>query len=66
MVGLFAISAILIAFSLLFTVLWIVPYRSVRIIEAGTDLSSTLPIMKRLLPWYVIALCYGMIPFSQQ
>ena len=60
-IWLFTISAILIAFSLLFVVIWIVPTHPGRIIEARTDFSSTLPIMKRLLPWYVIALCYGMI-----
>jgi len=60
-IWLFTISAILIAFSLLFVVIWIVPNHPGRTIEARTDFSSTLPIMKRLLPWYVIALCYGMI-----
>ncbi len=60
-IWLFTISAILMAFSLLFVFIWIVPSHPRRTIEARTDFSSTLPIMKRLLPWYVIALCYGMI-----
>ena len=60
-IWLFTISAILIAFSLLFVVIWIVPNHPRRTIEARTDFSRTLPIMKRLLPWYGIAVCYGMI-----
>ena len=58
---LFAISAILIAFSLLFTVVWIAPNCTGKTVEAGIDFSRTLLIMGRLLPWYVITLCYGMI-----
>ena len=60
-IWLFTISAILIAFSLLFVVIWIVPNHPRRTVEARTDFSRTLPIMKRLLPWYGIAVCYGMI-----
>lgn len=60
-IWLFTMAAVLVAFSLLFVVIWIVPNHPGRTIEARTDFSRTLPIMKRLLPWYGIALCYGMI-----
>lgn len=60
-IWLFASSAILISFSLLFTVVWIVPTQRNRTTRTATDFTSTLPIMAGLLPAYMMALCYGTV-----
>lgn len=59
---LFAISAVLITLAFFMTVWRFVPRYSRRELHrAETDLSSTLSIMRRLMPWYMVTLCYGII-----
>ena len=58
---LFVSAAFLISFSLLFTVLWIVPRQESRMSKTTTDFSSTLPILAGLLPAYMMTLCYGLV-----
>lgn len=60
-IWLFASSALLISFSLLFTVVWIVPTQRNRTTRTTSDFSSTLPIMAGLLPAYMMTLCYGIV-----
>jgi MFS family permease len=58
---LFAISAFCVGCSFFLTIAWIVPVHSGRISKTTVPFSSIFPTMKKLLPWYVMILCYGMM-----
>lgn len=61
-IWLFVISAVLIALAFLLAVLWVVPEHTRREVRrAVTDFSGSLSIMRRLMPWYMVTLCYGII-----
>ena len=58
---LFVISTVVIGISIVQAVAWVIPSYKRREGSSLSSSSNSLPIVRKLLPWYLMLLCYGVV-----